>query len=271
MFSATGCKKSIGQMRVKRILTFALILVLALFMEATALASWGRGNRDGNPFSKAQLYFELNNTDGDLGIHGLIDGDAWKRLEIEDPRERQLLNVFVQGRLRRQGLTELFFESAEPTFDELAPEEFFRRFPEGEYQIEGTTLEGEELESTVMVTHLLPAPVENIEVNGVPVPEDCDEGPVPSVSGPVTITWDPVALSHPELGRTGEPIEVVKYQVVVEQEELGLVFSLDLPPDVTSIDIPVGFLALGNEFKLEILVRETSGNQTAVETCFAVK
>ena len=35
------------------------------------------------PFSEAQLYFELNHTDGDLGIHGLIDGDAWKSLEIE--------------------------------------------------------------------------------------------------------------------------------------------------------------------------------------------
>ena len=36
------------------------------------------------PFDEAELFFELNNTDGDLGIHGKIDGDEWKRLEIED-------------------------------------------------------------------------------------------------------------------------------------------------------------------------------------------
>jgi hypothetical protein len=77
-------------------------------------------------------------------------------------------------------------------------------------------------------------------------------------------------MSHPELGRTGRPIKVVRYQVVVEQEELGLVFSVDLPPDVTSIDVPASFIELGDQFKLEILVREVSGNQTAVETCFAI-
>ena len=95
------------------------------------------------PFDVATLYFELNNTDGDLGFHGLIDGDAWKRLEIENPKERRLLNVFVQSRLRRQGLTEFFFESAEPTFDELAPKKFFRRFPEGEYEISGIDVESD--------------------------------------------------------------------------------------------------------------------------------
>ena len=32
----------------------------------------------------------------------------------------------------------------------------------------------------------------------------------------------------------------------------------------------LGFTALADEFKLEILVKEESGNQTAVETCFAL-
>src|SRR5262245_1200362 len=69
------------------------------------------GETQETPFDEAQLFFELNHTDGDLGIHGLIDGDAWKRLEIEDPAERKMLNIWVSGRLRRQGLTEVFFES----------------------------------------------------------------------------------------------------------------------------------------------------------------
>ncbi len=99
------------------------------------------------PFEVAEVFFELNNTDGDLGIHALIDGDAWKRLRIEDINERRVLSVNVRGRLRRQGLTEIFFESAEPTFDELPPPTFFSRFPEGTYEISGRTLEGDELES----------------------------------------------------------------------------------------------------------------------------
>ena len=125
------------------------------------------------PFDEAELFFELNNTDGDLGIHALIDGDAWKKLEIEDVRERTILKVKASGRLRRQGLTEIFFESAEPTFDELSPAQFFRRFPEGIYEIEGKTIEGEELESEVELTHVMPAPAD-ITVNGQPAAEDCD-------------------------------------------------------------------------------------------------
>ena len=80
------------------------------------------------PYDEANLFFELNNTDGDLGIHALIDGEAWKKLKIEDPRGRKMLDIRVKGRLKRQGLTEIFFESAEPTFDELDPQDFFRRF-----------------------------------------------------------------------------------------------------------------------------------------------
>ena len=82
------------------------------------------------PFDVAQVFFELNNTDGDLGIHALIDGEPWKHVIIEDPRERRILGIGLRGRLRRQGLTELFFESAEPPFDELPPAVFFKRFPE---------------------------------------------------------------------------------------------------------------------------------------------
>ena len=32
------------------------------------------------PFAEAEIFFELNNTDGDLGIHFSIDGEGWKRI-----------------------------------------------------------------------------------------------------------------------------------------------------------------------------------------------
>ncbi len=224
------------------------------------------------PFDEANLFFELNDTDGDLGIHSLIDGEPWKRLEIEDPNERTLLDIRVKGRFKRQGLTELFFESAEPTFDELAPEKFFRRFPEGVYEIEGRTLDGEELESEAEVTHLLPAPPinNNLQVSGVDASEDCDED-VPLVRTPIVISWDPIDLSHPDLGRTNEPIEVEQYQVVVEDEESGATLSVELPPDVTSYQVSDDFIGLAVVFKYEVLVREASGNQTATESCFEVE
>jgi len=256
-------------------LTTACSMALAALLVGMAPgAIWAGGDDDDDeeiPFSVANIFFELNDTDGDLGIHALIDGDPWKSLEIEIPGERENLRISLRGGLRRQGLTELFFESAEPTFDELDPEDFFDRFPEGEYGIEGTTIEGEEMESTAIVTHLLPAPAGNLRVNGSLVSEDCDEDPGPSVSGPFVVTWDPVPLSHPELGRTGEPVVVTMYQLVVEREEPTLLkFTVDLPPDVTEVTLPGGFAESGEEFKIEVLVREESGNQTAVESCFRV-
>ncbi|MDH3440428.1 MAG: hypothetical protein OEM63_06735 [Gammaproteobacteria bacterium] len=255
-------------------MTIAAALTMLIAMPAVSQA-----DDDEIPFSVAEVFFELNNTDGDLGIHALIDGEPWKKLIIEDKRERTMLNVNVRGRLRRQGLTEIFFESAEPTFDELSAEDFFRRFPAGTYEVEGKTLDGEELESDTEITHAMPAPPA-AAVNGIPAAIQCDDEEAgydaPTVTGPVVISWPPVTTTHPDLGspRNSPDITIYNYQVVVETElegpggEFASVLSVILPPGVTALEIPAGFLAQSDTFKYEVLARETSYNQTAVESCF---
>ncbi len=242
---------------------FAAIL---LFTGPMIFAS--AGHNDVIPFEEANLFFELNNTDGDLGIHGKIDGDEWKRLKIKDPDKHTMLKIQVTGRLKRQGLTEIFFESAEPTFDELDPMEFFARFPQGIYQIEGVTLDGEKRKSEVYLSHVLPAAPDGVTVSGIFAADDCD-AILPLVSPPVVIRWDDVTSNHPSLGISGD-IEVDYYEVVVEQEDEEFIMSTILPADVTQITIPDDFIALGDEFKFEILVRATNGNKTALESCFEV-
>jgi hypothetical protein len=276
------------------LLPVILATVLALILGFAVPDIWAGGHHKDNdddemPFAEAHLFFELNNTDGDLGIHALIDGEAWKRLRIEDPRERKMLDVKVKGRLRKQGLTEFFFESAEPTFEKLSPDEFFDRFPEGWYEIEGKTLEGDEMESEVWLSHVMPAPANGIRLNGEAVDletVDCedDEDTVPTVdAGTVVIAWDPVTMSHPDPNGGGaavpSPVDVTihNYEVVVEVElevdgeEFSSVFSIILPPDETQITIPAEFIAQGDEFKYEILAREQNYNQTAVESCFVAE
>ena len=264
-------------MRTRSIDMSVLIAVAALGMGATGAVA-----DDGEvPFAEAELFFELNDTDGDLGIHGKVDGGPWKMIEISDPRERRMLRVKTRGRLRRQGLTELFFESAEPTFDELDPEDFFRRFPEGTYEIEGVREDGAELESETELTHTLPAPALTT-VNAMREANECDpdepDYDAPITGSPVTIAWEPVEVSHPELG-TWPPVAVtiVNYELVaevvveVDGEEFNSVFSAVLPPGETSLTLPEQFLAQGSEFKYEVLAREASYNQTAVESCFLVR
>lgn len=272
MLSTKVREKLAGKTSFTQFLAALLVPAVVLTIGAAAPEVWAQGE-----FADADVYAELNDTDEDLGFHALIDGDAWKILEIEDPKGRQMLYVRVKGRLRRQGLTELFFESAEPPFDELSPAQFFRRFPEGEYEIEGLTLEGEELENTDLFRHVMPAAPGGIDVSGTPIDHkevDCDEeAPVvmPEDNGAVVISWDEVNTSHPTVGRPGD-IEADLYQVVVEQEGLGVKFSVDLPPDITSVEIPAGFIWSGLQYKFEILVKEAEGgNQTAAESCFAVE
>jgi hypothetical protein len=222
------------------------------------------------PFDEAEIFFELNNTDGDLGIHALIDGEPWRTLEIENPDERQILQVRVSREAAKQGLTEIFFESAEPDFEELPPEDYFARFAEGTYEVSARTIDRKELESETRITHLMPAPPSNVQVNGQAAPLDCSIETPPAVTTPVIITWDPVTTSHPDLGRLPpEPIEVVNYEVVVEIDETPFRTSTILPPSATSFQVPEEILALGDEVKFEVLVREQSFNQTAIESCFS--
>ena len=123
---------------------------------------------------------------------------------IKAPGARENLRVSTHGSMRRHGLTEVFFESDEPRFpDEITLKEFFRRFPAGEWEIEAKTIEGEELEGTVELSHVLAAPPGNVQVSGEAAAANCDASPLPSVSGPVTISWDPVTQSHPTVGEHG--------------------------------------------------------------------
>lgn len=244
-------------------------VALAALMVGVPASPSGAGE-----FTVANVIAELNNTDEDLGFHALIDGDAWKLVEMTDPNGRKILQVRPTRSLRRQGMTELFFESAEPNFEDLSPEAFFERFPAGKYRITGRTIDGKKLKSTAVFTHVMPAPPV-IYVNKEPLPEDCDAGPVPEATNPnaITITWDEVTTSHPDVGVFDPDIEIDRYEVVVEREpDEGepLKFTVELPPTVTTLKLPKGLANPGERFKIEVLAREVSGNQTATETCFDV-
>ena len=83
----------------------------------------------------------------------------------------------------------------------------------------------------------------------------------------VTVMWESVTTQFEDCGELldGE-IEIVGYQVIVEQEDpLLRVFSADVTFDVTSIVIPASFMLPGADYKFEVLAIEESGNQTLSE------
>ena len=111
--------------------------------------------------------------------------------------------------------------------------------------------------------------------------ENCDEElPVVNPNDPVIIEWLPVTMSHPDPDGGGAgvqppvPVTIHNYEVVVEIDDTSWVTSIILPPDATSFEVPQEILDLvesGDEIKFEVLVREASYNQTAVESCFEVE
>jgi hypothetical protein len=243
--------KSNGVRRPMCTLPLFLVAVIALILTLGATASAGG---DVIELDEAAVFIEWNSTDTDYGIQFFWDGEPWKWMRVKNERGQPALSVWARKNVKAQGLTEGFFESAEPPTSELSMEEFFARFPEGEYEFRGRTLEGDRLVGEADFTHTLPAPPENLS------PEEDD---VVSYLG-FTASFNPVTLDT-----DGDPLDIELYVVVVEKEDddpILQVFEVILPPTQTSVSVPAEFLEPDTEYKLEVIAQEESGNRTITET-----
>lgn len=202
----------------------------------------------------ASIIIETNATDSDAGLQVFLDGEEWRQMSLTAPDGRQMLVVRNTGSLKTWGLTELFSESSEPPFDEAPFRKFKKRFPEGTYRFEGTTIDGRRLVGTATLTHDVPrGPVITSPADGETVP-----------FGDLFISWEPVTRPS--------GIEIVGYRAIVEDETSprGLGLELELRRSQTSITLPSEFFRAGNEYKLEVQAIEKSGNQTLTEITFSM-
>ena len=205
----------------------------------------------------SRLKFEINATDGDGGVQAFIDADQWGTMSIFDPAGRRIFTATTDGRMAKQGGTELFLESAEPPFTELPLVELLQRWPEGEYSFRGRSLGGDIYEGSWDLTHDIPDGPTLVS----PVEGDPPQNPDATV-----VRWEPVAAPN------GSPI--IGYQVLVVEPETDLdalpKITLDvmMPPDATSLAVPPGFLAPDTEYEWEVLAIEEGGNQTLSSSTF---
>jgi hypothetical protein len=203
----------------------------------------------------ARMIIEFNDTAQDVGIQMFIDGEPWKQLRATDPDGKVILNIRANNSLKLQGLTELFFESSEPALKEFSLDAFFKRFPEGLYELEGVTIDGEAIEGEAEFTHAIPeGPV-------ILTPED---GSVQDPDNTI-IAW--MDVPDPR----GSTIE--SYQVVVTQLNINVLpkrtFSVHLPASVTSVTVPAEFMLPDTEYDFEVLAIEAGGNQTITSGLFS--
>lgn len=246
---------------------------LAVLGAATVLSSgMSIANADAPAIDHANVFFELNHTDQDLGVHAKIEADPWVNLQLFNHWRQRLLNINVDGVLAVEGLNEFAFESSEPNFRKLPPAVLFSRYPEGQYLTVAFGIYGARMDRFTQVSHLLPSPPV-VSVNGIPAATDCDSEDLPEFTGDdIEIEWEEVTHSHPSIGRINEPVTIVNYEVIIEVPEANWKTSAVLPPDAFSFEIPEEILELAEEgvVKYEVLAREVSDNQTAIESCFLI-
>lgn len=248
---------------------------LALLLVAPAILAWpvlASSPAAAIEFDEADIFFELNATDRDVGVHVSLDAESWKELRIDGPGAKRIAEVSPRGNLGKVGLTELFFEGEEPSLVEVPFWRFLQMVPAGTYTFLGTTVGGQPLRSTDRLTTDIPCPVPVVS------PQADEEVPVEAL----VIKWRAApGVYNPDTRRcdAARDVGLVGYQVIVdvENDERGINRQLvvELPPKATQLSVTSGFLRAaaelsGTEFSLEILAIEDSGNKTITERNFDV-
>ena len=205
----------------------------------------------------ARLKFEINATDHDGGVQVFLDAEQWKRMSIFDPKGRRIFTTITDGIMGMQGGTELFMESAEPTFEELPLDQLLERWPAGRYEFRGVGLDGETLRGAARLTHDLPAGPVLVS----PIEGDRRQDPNDTV-----VRWKRVPPAN------GSPI--IGYQVLVVRPDTGMkalpkvTLDVMMPPTADRLRVPRGFLESGTEYEWEVLAIEEGGNQTLSSSTF---
>lgn len=238
--------------------TFASLIGTALAFSPSA------GAQTVVKLKEAKLNIEHNFTDEDTGFQGAIDSEGWKELTVTGP-EGVVLNFEGRGKLRRLGLTELFFETVEPENAVVPLSRMLSKLPAGNYSIAGPIPEnqgGGTTAGTAWLTHDIPkGPVLVAPIPGATVPV-----------GNLFVDWNPVTKTI-----KGGPVTIIAYQLIIEKDGpphphmIGKPNSLSmyLRPSVTQITIPGAFFQPGTPYVWEVLAIERSGNQTLSSSDFA--
>ena len=210
------------------------------------------------PLKEAKLIIEHNATANDTGFQGFVDSEGWETMELRGPGGRVLQFDAKKTSLGKLGLTELFFETVEPENVDVSIAQMLAKLPQGRYTYTGKGMENGEstgrLAGSLQFSHTIPA--------GPKLLAPAEGSKIP-ITGQVA-SWGAVTTTI-----SGGSVTIIAYQLIIQKDspphaamigKFGL--SIYLPPTVTSIAIPDGFLEAGTAYDWEVLAIEQGGNQT---------
>ena len=118
----------IGKMKHVQLLSLIMVPVVVLILGSAASQVLAQECE----LEECSVIFEFNSTDMDAGIQFFWDGEPWSSCTITNPDEVPV--VIVDATDLPEGLTEGFFEGAEPEQDNMGGiNAFIRQFPNGTY------------------------------------------------------------------------------------------------------------------------------------------
>lgn len=215
---------------------FALVLFFAFLAPANA------GEKE-LPFKKLEMIFEVNETDNDgevvLDVKG-PEGLMWFQGTAPDGG----VVIFVNSNDERKGidpigLSQIKLETGEPSVEGVK-----KAYPEGTYKFLARTVSGKRVYGEAKLSHQrLPAPKFT--------PQD-EKGIDPNNA---IVKWKTVKGA-------------VAYEVEIENDDLEISVTAELPGSATQFHIPKGFLTPGTEYEVGVMTFGENGNKSVAQSSF---
>lgn len=216
---------------------------LLLGFQRWAHVDTDRASNPPKPFAVASVHFEQNATDGDVEVVFEAKGgdEGLAKLTVVSPKDRTVVD-FAAPDASTLGMRQFRFESPEPK----DVNSLKAAYAEGEYSFSGTTVSGEKLHGSSVLSHTLPATVSFLHPKA---------GAQNVSTKNLEISWTPVE-------------GLAAYIIYIEQDELEVSITARLPAGVPKFVVPAGFLAYETEYQLGIGTVTDEGNVSFVETTF---
>ena len=217
-----------------------------LFLGLVTLASLGWAPADRGPFrglKEETMTIEYNLTENEAVVRIKAETEhTLEQVEVRRPDGRPLVQMDASAG-ERLPLSGFELESREVPFLELLDQ-----YPEGTYEIRGTTSQNEPVRGRAYLSHSLIRPPAIIHPR---------TGDVDVVGDGLQVRW---------AGASG----AAAYEISLEQDDNdGLTATLD--GRSRSFEIPSGILRSRTETYLEVTAISPSGNRTAVEVVFTTR
>jgi hypothetical protein len=225
-------------------------LIVILLLGSYGVAQVGTGKESSPPvpptgvaFTKANVRFEQNATDGDVEVVFEVKGgkEGLAKLTVLAPDGRTVID-FTAPDATTLGMRQFRFESPEPN----DAKSLKSAYPEGVYTFSGSTSSGVKLQGKATLSHKLPATTTFLQPKA-----EAQDVPVKNLE----IAWTPVK-------------NLAAYIIYIEQDELDVNLTVRQSGAMATFDVPNGFLLPGTEYQLGIGTVSDEGNISFVETTF---